>query len=230
MEKEKIAPLSQDILKKKAGLKAAALVRDGDLVGLGTGSTSSWATQELGRRVREEGLSIRCASSSSQTDLLAEKEGLILSSLGSLSYLDISIDGADEIDPNMNLIKGRGGAHSLEKLMHFMSNRFVIAADSSKKVDFLGQKNPVPIEILPDARSYAEKKLSSLEPKNIKLRIGEGKCGPLLTDNANWILDVTFDSIDDPERYEIEIQKITGVIENGIFAKIRPTPGDCIIF
>ena len=215
--------------KKEAALRASSLVEEGQSLGLGTGSTSAFFIEELGRRVQEENLKLSyVAASSHDSALLAERAGLSCRPLENTSELDLSIDGADEVDPQCFLLKGAGASHTREKLMHAMSKRFVLIADSSKKVEFLGQNFRVPVEILPCAYSFVSKELRQLGAQETQLRQGSGKCGPLFTDNGNWILDVRFE-IKDALALELEINSIPGVLENGIFAKIHPQKEDCFI-
>ena len=217
-----------DEAKKNAAAAAAALVKNGQSLGLGTGSTAAFAIEELGRRVKEEQLEIACAASSYDSAFLAAKAGLNCIPLENVSELDLSIDGADEVDPQFYLIKGGGASHAREKLMHAMSKRFVLIADASKKVQILGQNFPVPVEILPSARAFVCKKLAELGGQNIQVRMSSGKRGPLFTDNGNWIIDAHF-KITEPLALEIKINEVPGVLENGIFARIRPQKQDCFI-
>lgn len=214
--------------KRAAGLAAAALVVDSQLVGLGTGSTAAFAIIELGRRAREEGLAIRCVATSLAARNLALDNGLHVLPLDRVSRIDISIDGADEIDPQLNLIKGGGAAHTLEKLVHSMAHRFIVVADPSKLSERLGARFAVPVEALPSAAAYVEHELLSLGASEVAVRHANGKDGPVVTDNGNIVIDARF-AIEDPLELEKAIKFIPGVIENGIFARRRPAPGDCII-
>ena len=214
--------------KKEAALRAVRLIQDGQTIGLGTGSTANFAIIELSKRVKIEGLNLRFVASSYETSQLASKLGLDCLSLEYFSQLDISIDGADEIDPELNLIKGGGGAHTQEKIMHSMTKRFIVIADSSKRVKTLGKAFPVPIEIVPCAKSIVSKNLERLGAKKYKLRVSANKSGPRITDNGNWIIDAYFE-IDNPLKLELELNKISGVLENGIFARIRPNAKDCLV-
>ena len=218
-----------DAQKQKAAIAAVALVQAEQSVGLGTGSTTAFAIAELGKRVREEGWKLRCTASSFDSAFLASQAGLICEPLEQFEQLDISIDGADEIDSKCCLIKGGGAAHSREKLMHAMSQRFVVIADSSKRVSTLGERFAVPVEILPSSLSFAQSKLRELGAVSSHVRSTSGKCGPLVSDNGFWILDARFSKIVEPQKLELAINQITGVLENGIFATIRPEPKDCLI-
>ncbi len=210
-------------LKKEAALKAAAGVISGWTVGLGTGSTAAFAIEELGRRRREEGLDIQCVATSFQSSVLARKVGLPLLFLESVNELNCSIDGADEIDPSMNLIKGGGAAHTQEKLVHAMSRQFIVVADHTKNVEKLGTKFAVPVELIPPALAFVEKELAALGAKEVNLRIAQRKDGPVVTDNGNLIIDARFD-INDPLKLEKELNMIPGVVENGIFAASGVAP------
>jgi ribose 5-phosphate isomerase A len=214
--------------KKAAGIAAAARVSDGERVGLGTGSTAAFAIAELGRRAREEGLRIECVATSLQSRNLALDAGLTVLALDRVAELDISIDGADEIDPALNLIKGGGAAHTLEKLVHSMSKRFIVVADPSKLSETLGTKFRVPVETLPFAAAYVAKALRELGAQSVDLRSGSGKDGPVITDNGNIVLDARF-SISDPAALEAQLKSIAGVVESGVFARVKPRPGDCLI-
>ena len=140
-----------DELKKAAGVKAANEIQDGMVVGLGTGSTAAYMVEHLAKRIREENLNVIGVSTSWSTTLQCRQLGIPLKEMGEVSELDIVIDGADEIDPQRGLIKGRGAAHLLEKVVASMAKRYIIIADSGKKVEKLGEKFAVPLEILPNA-------------------------------------------------------------------------------
>ena len=216
--------------KQAAGVAAAALVESGQTVGLGTGSTAAYMIQELGRRVREEGLRIECVATSFQARHLAVKNDLSIVPLDLVSRINISIDGADEIDPDLNLIKGGGAAHTLEKLVHSMSERFVVVADPSKLVDRLGTRFAVPVEVLGEAVSFVERRLRDMGVGDVSLRMATRKDGPVVTDNGNLVLDALFDFAGrEAAALEDSITLIPGVIANGIFGHCRPRKGDLII-
>lgn len=215
--------------KRAAGIAAAGLVENMQTVGLGTGSTAAFAIAELGRRVREENLRIECVATSFSSQRLAVAAGLSIVPIDACAKLNVSIDGADEIDPGLHLIKGGGAAHTLEKLVHAMSDRFVCVADPSKLVAMLGEKFAVPVEVLPQSLSFVERKLSELGAVEVSLRMAVRKDGPVITDSGNLVLDARFPKIDQPIALEDAITTIPGVLENGIFGHVRPRPGDCII-
>ncbi|MCE9597691.1 MAG: ribose-5-phosphate isomerase RpiA [Spirochaetia bacterium] len=207
--------------KRSVGIKAAALVVTGQTVGLGTGSTAAFFIEDLGRRVRSEGLILKCVTTSFSSSVLAREHGLTVLPLDDFDSLDISVDGADEIDPASCLIKGGGAAHAREKLVHAMSKRFVVIADASKRVQNLGEKFPVPVECIPQSVRFVLRKLGELGG-NPGIRMAKGgKDGPIVTDNGNLVIDV-FLKLSDPEKMEREINSIPGVLDNGIFAIVKP--------
>jgi len=199
--------------KELAGRAAAKLVRDGDIVGLGSGSTAYFAVVALGERVKA-GLKIVGIPTSVATEELARKLGIPLTTLDEHPEIDITIDGADEIDPHLNLIKGGGGALLREKVVASVTKKMVVVADSSKLVPELG-KFPLPVEIIPFARAVVERKLASLgaTPK-LRLR-PDGQ--PYITDNGNHILDASFGKIADPPAVARSLSDTPGVVEHGLF-------------
>ncbi|MFB0505840.1 MAG: ribose-5-phosphate isomerase RpiA [Thermodesulfobacteriota bacterium] len=203
-------------LKERVALEAAKMVRDGTVVGLGTGSTAAFAIAELGRRVREEALEIVGIPTSYGSAMIARENGIVIRSLDDVSKIDIAIDGADEVDPKKNLIKGGGGAHTREKVVDGLADLFVVIADDSKLVKHLGQKSPVPVEVLPFAVNAVAKKLQGMGGNPV-IRMGVKKDGPVITDQGNMIIDVRFPEIKDPKTLELELNDIPGVVENGLF-------------
>lgn len=199
--------------KEAAGRAAAKLVRDGDVVGLGTGSTAYFAVVELGERVKT-GLKIVGIPTSVATAELARAVGIPLSTLDEHPEIDITIDGADEVDPQLRLIKGGGGALLREKIIAAASKKMVVVADSSKIVPALG-KFPLPVEIIPFARAVVEKKITSLGA-SCKLRAqADGK--PFVTDEGHHILDCSFGKIADPAALARALNDTPGVVEHGLF-------------
>ncbi len=205
----------KDRLKRIAAESAAELVQDGDVVGLGTGTTARHVLQVLRERVEKEGLRITGIPTSADTRILAVKLGLRLSTLEEHPELDIAIDGADQLTRRLELIKGGGGALLREKVVANCAKRFVVVADESKLVERL--KMPVPVEVLPFAWKPVELALREMGALDVRLRTGSGKAGPVMTDNGNYILDASFGEIEKPERLEAELRDITGVLECGIF-------------
>lgn len=208
--------------KRAAALEAVQNVESGMTVGLGTGSTAALAIEELGRLQNTGALQCDYCATSYQSMQLAREAGLRVFPVESFDSLDVSIDGADEVDPALNLIKGGGAAHTLEKIVHSLSSKFVCVIDGSKLVTTLGERTPVPLEILPQAINVVRHELDRLGAREVSLRMALRKDGPVITDHGNFVLDVRFDSFH-AEAMEKELNSISGVVENGIFARCRPT-------
>jgi len=200
--------------KKVAGEAAAGLVKSGMVVGLGTGSTVAWTIRRLGERIKEEGLEFLGIPTSFQAESLAIECGIRLTTLNQHPVLDLAIDGADQVDARLYVIKGGGAAHTREKVVACSARRFVIVADQSKYVERL--THPVPVEALPFALRLVERKLKEIGGKPV-LRLGRMKDGPVITDNGNFVLDVNFGVIEEPKSLAAGISAIPGVVEHGIF-------------
>lgn len=196
----------------------ASKVENGQVIGVGSGSTSYLALTRIAERIRTERLSILAIPTSLEIRMTCAQLGTPVTSLFSHKP-DWTFDGADEVDSHFNLIKGRGGAMFKEKLLISSSPQTYILVDPSKKVERLGAKFPIPIEIFPEALTYVEDKLQRLNPREIKLRMGQGKDGPIITENGNMILDVWMDYI--PENTESTLKSITGVLESGLFMNYK---------
>lgn len=207
------------LMKQQVGTEAARMVKDGDVVGLGTGSTAVYMIAELGRRIREESLHIAGIPTSYDAGVLARKHGVPVRTLDDVDRIDIAIDGADEVDPQKQLIKGRGGAHLREKIIDGLAGKFVVVVDESKLVDRLGTKCPVPVEVLPLAVKPVMRRLERMGGLP-ELRMGVRKDGPVITDQGNMIVDVRFERIDHPGEMEATLNNIPGVLENGIFVDL----------
>jgi ribose 5-phosphate isomerase A len=199
--------------KEAAGRAAAKLVRDGDIVGLGTGSTAYFSVVALGERVKS-GLSIIGIPTSIQTADLARAVGIPLTTLDEHPEIDITIDGADEVDPKLNLIKGGGGALLREKVVASVTKKMVVVADSSKIVPVLG-KFPLPVEVISFARTVVGKKIVSLGASPRLRTKPDGS--PFLTDNGNQILDCSFGRIADPPALALALSNTPGIVEHGLF-------------
>jgi len=199
--------------KEAAGRAASKLVRDGDVVGLGTGSTAYFAVVALGERVKP-GLKIVGIPTSVQTADLARAVGIPLTTFDEHPEIDITIDGADEVDHKLNLIKGGGGALLREKVVASASKRMVVVADSGKIVSVLG-KFPLPVEIIAFARAVVEKKIVALGGSP-KLRTRPDG-SPYLTDNGNQILDCSFGKIADAPALALALSDVPGIVEHGLF-------------
>jgi len=191
------------------------LVENRFTVGLGSGRTVSQAIIELGRRVREEGLQVQCVPSSYQAMLEALEAGLKLVDLYSSPQVDLTIDGADEVDRRLNLTKGGGAALTREKILASVSKRYVIIVDEEKLVERLGSRSPIPVEVIPFAAPAVKRRLEGYG--RVEYRTGSGKLGPVVTDNGNFLLDLYLDGLDSPEGFEAEVKRIPGVVEVGVF-------------
>ncbi|WP_316804057.1 ribose-5-phosphate isomerase RpiA [Pedobacter nototheniae] len=202
----------QDAEKLLAAKEAVKFIKNGDVVGLGTGTTTTFAIKELGKRVAD-GLKITAASSSIRSEELAKSLGIQILDLGALSSIDISIDGADEFTDTLNLIKGGGGALFREKIIASLSKNSIIITDTSKRVEKLGAFT-VPVEVFPLAFQYVYNQLAKLGGKGI-LRKKDNET--FITDNNNYIIDVDFGLIDDPESLATNLNQVTGVLAHGLF-------------
>lgn len=203
--------------KRAAGIAASRLVSPGMVVGLGTGSTVAYTIKELGHLVQEKGLEILGVVTSYQSEMLAIEAGIPLTTLAQHPELDIAIDGADQIDSELHAIKGGGAAHTREKIVSVSAKRFVVVADESKTSTQLDKT--VPVEVLPFAKELAVKKIRELGGKP-QLRSAVKKDGPVITDNGNFVLDVEFGLIKDPEALALQLSAIPGVVEHGIFCNV----------
>ncbi len=198
---------------KLAAAKAAVkLVKNGDIVGLGTGTTATFAIKELGKLVAD-GLNIKAVASSIRTEELAKSLGIEVLNLGEISSIDISIDGADEFTEGLDLIKGGGGALFREKIVASLSKQAIIVTDSSKKVKKLGAFT-VPIEVIPLAYQYVFNQITKLNGSGKKRTIGAEN---YITDNGNLIIDADFGLIEDPKSLSDALNKIDGLLAHGIF-------------
>lgn len=208
------------VMKQQVGKAAADRVQSGSIVGLGTGSTTAYAIQYLGDRIKSGELTdIKGIPTSFQASVLAKQYGIPLTTLDEVDRIHIAIDGADEVDPQKNLIKGGGAAHTREKVVDSLAELFIVVVDQSKIVPSLGSTFPVPIEVLPMAIAPVTRALEKLGGKP-ELRMGVKKDGPVITDQGNMVLDVTFASIPSPAELEKILNNIPGVLENGIFVGI----------
>jgi len=206
--------LEKEDLKKLAGEKAVEYIKDDMIVGLGTGSTVEYTLRKLGQLVRE-GLEIQGIPTSVHTQRIAKEENIPLTTLEEHPDIDVTIDGADEVDSNLNLIKGGGGALTREKIIAFNSKKVIIIVDDSKIVKCLGIDFPLPVEVTKFGWTSTKKTLESFGC-NVELRKVMGD-EPFITDNGNYILDCEFERIEDPVQMEIDINLIPGVVENGLF-------------
>jgi ribose 5-phosphate isomerase A len=200
--------------KEKVAQKIAERVKDGDVIGIGSGSTSFLALQAISEKVKVEKLNVLAIPTSHEVSIACTILGLRTSTLQN-ARPDWAFDGADEVDPDKNLIKGRGGAMFAEKLVMKSSPENYILVDQTKFVSYLGEKFPVPIEVDPRAVNLVEEELVKLDATAIKMRAAVAKDGPVITEAGNIILDVRFKKI--TPAYEKEIKAIPGVVESGLF-------------
>ncbi len=203
--------------KRKAALEAINHVKECFIVGLGSGSTAAYAIEAIGERNRTENLKLMGIPTSTQAFQLAVKHGIPITTLDEHHVVDVDIDGVDQVDKDLNLIKGMGAALAREKIVASASRLNVIIADVSKRVLVLGENNqPIPIEILPFASKLVQQRIEALGGRPV-LREGKGKLGPTITDNGNMILDSSFGEIKDPADLEKKLKMIPGVVETGLF-------------
>jgi len=205
--------------KKRAALEAVKHVKNGFVLGLGSGSTAAYAIQEMGRRIKQESLRILGIPTSYQALLVAVDCGIPITTLNEHPQLDLTIDGADQIDGNLNLIKGMGGALTREKIVASASKQLIIVVDETKLVERLGINHSVPVEVLPFALPTVMLKVREMGGKPV-LREGKGKVGPVVTDNGNFIIDVDFGPISKPEELDSRLKSVPGVIETGLFVEM----------
>ena len=203
--------------KKKAALEAVKQVKNNSIVGLGSGTTVAFAIEALGERMKKEGLKIMGIPSSYQAFQLAVQYGVPITTLDEHPVIDITIDGADQVTPELYLIKGMGAALLKEKIVAAASKYNIIIVDETKRVKVLGENNQaVPIEVLPFALALTKSKIVELGGTPV-VREGKGKLGPIITDNGNVIIDVNFGLIKNPQDLAIKVKMIPGVVETGFF-------------
>lgn len=212
-----------DTAKNAAAIAAVALVQDGMRLGLGTGSTAAFMVRRLAERVQAEGLQMRYAATSQATADLAESLGLKIEALDDIGWLDMTLDGADEVDPDLNLIKGGGAALLREKIVACASDRMVVMADGGKVVETLGAFL-LPVEVIPfgwqTTRQLVLRVLADLglADRAVVRRMRDG--APVLTDEGNYILDLALEAIPDPAALSVALNALPGVVENGLFLGI----------
>jgi ribose 5-phosphate isomerase A len=202
--------------KKNAALEAVKHVKDGFVVGLGSGSTAAYAIKEIGRLIKQKRWHVLGVPTSHQAFQLAVKNGISITTLDEHPRLNLTIDGADQIDPDLNLIKGMGGALTREKLVASASKLNIIIANETKLTKKLGINQPVPVEVSPLALALVQIRIKQLKGKPVLRECG-GKVGPVVTDNGNFILDVGFGPIPNPNELNKMLKLLPGVVETGLF-------------
>lgn len=200
-------------LKKMAGIKAAEFVKDGMVVGLGTGSTAYYFVEEIGRRIKEEGMQIIAVTTSSVTSQQAEGLGIPLKSIDEVDLVDVTVDGADEVDPNFNGIKGGGGALLMEKVVATPTKSYIWVVDESKLVDKLGAFK-LPVEVV---QYGAEQVFRRFERAGYKPSFRQKDGQRFVTDMQNFIIDLDLGVIENPVEFARELDHIVGVVEHGLF-------------
>lgn len=209
--------MDKEDFKKQAGEEAVKHIEDGMTIGLGTGSTVEYTLKKIGQMIKE-GFKIQGIPTSIHTKRIAKEQKIPLTTLDEHPEIDITIDGADEVDSNLNLIKGGGGALTREKIIAYNSKKVIIVVDDSKVVKALGIDFPLPVEVVKFGWTSTKKTLETFGC-NVALReVMKGE--PFITDNGNYILDCEFDYIENPEQMEIDINCILGVVENGLFINL----------
>ncbi len=203
-----------DQLKKSAGAEAAQFIRNGMVVGLGTGSTAKHMIRALGERVRA-GMTLRGVPTSKETAALAQQVGILLLEANNRWEIDVAIDGADQVDPQFNLIKGGGGALLKEKIVAASAKQFIVVVDHTKQVPILGGTFPLPIEVVPFGWGSTARMIESLTKSPAVLRECNG--APFLTEAGHFIVDVHLDQINQPGDLETALNLIPGVVETGLF-------------
>ena len=213
-------PMPEVNLKKLVAETAVnQYVEDGMIVGLGTGSTAYYAIKRVGELV-SDGYDLTCVATSVQSENLARECGIRVVDIDEVDHIDVTIDGADEVDDGMQLIKGLGGALLREKIVAAASLKEVIVVDGSKKVEILGMKNPLPVEVL---KFGHQKTKYALEKQGCKANLRMTGGTPFITDSGNYIYDCKFESISNPFFLESRIDVIPGVVENGLFLNTATT-------
>ncbi|NWF72074.1 MAG: ribose-5-phosphate isomerase RpiA [Nitrospirae bacterium] len=203
-----------EALKERAARAAVEYVKDGYVVGLGTGSTARYVVLALGGRVKA-GLKIRGVPTSRETAELAAQQGIPLIDQDNAWVIDVAIDGADQADPGLNLIKGGGGALLKEKIVAASAKQFIVMVDHTKRVPVLGGSFPLPIEVIPFGWGSTAREIEALTKSRVVLRERNGV--PFRTESGNLIVDVHIDRIDQPRDLEISLNTIPGIVETGLF-------------
>ncbi|MGB5870178.1 MAG: ribose-5-phosphate isomerase RpiA [Albidovulum sp.] len=212
-----------DIAKRAAAHRAVDFVKDGMRLGLGTGSTAAFMVSRLGERVRDEGLRIIGVPTSTRTAALAQKEGIRIITLDEAKWLDMTIDGTDEFDPELNLIKGGGGAHLQEKVVATASDRMIVISDVGKKVQQLGAF-PLPVEVIrfgwQTTRILLEELIASLGMQLREVTLRMNGDAAFISDEGNYILDLHLGRIGNARQLALVLNQVPGVVENGLFMDI----------
>lgn len=207
-----------DEQKTRVGRAVAQMIEGGMALGVGTGSTAAEAIAALGARVRDEGLRVRGVPTSFASERLMRQHGIPVATLDETPDLDLAFDGADAFDPNLDLVKGRGAAHTREKIVAAQARRFVVLVDASKRVAKLGANAPIPVELVPMALAPVSRALDG-RGLRAELRLGQRKDGPVITDQGLWIVDAHAPEggLDDPHALAAFLDALPGVLDHGLF-------------
>ena len=211
----------QLLMKQAVATAAVDQIQDGMVLGLGSGSTAALMIKSLGMKLKEGSLKdVVGVTTSFQSEVLAQQLDIPLVNFSAVSKIDLAIDGADEVDPHFQLIKGGGACHVQEKLVASIAERFVVVVDSTKLVDRLNLVFKLPVEVLPTSWQFVQRKLKEIGG-TADLRMAEKKAGPVVTDQGNLVLDVKFaNGITEPVNLESQINNFPGVLENGLFVNL----------
>ncbi|MEQ9105586.1 MAG: ribose 5-phosphate isomerase A [Rhodothermales bacterium] len=214
---------TQNDAKRLVGQTVADMITAGMVLGLGTGSTAAMAIKALGERISREGLEVKGIPTSFASERLARENGIPLTTLDEHPAVDLAFDGADEFDPGLALIKGRGAAHTREKIVAAQARSFVVLVDESKRVSRLGERMPLPVEVVPMAVAPVMTVLRKLGGDPV-LRMGVKKDGPVVTDQGLWILDAAFDhGMGDLDAVNMTLLQTPGVLDHGLFLDMATT-------
>jgi len=208
--------LSKEKAKIQAAKEAVKYIDDGQIIGMGSGSTIAHALSFLRNRIQNENLKIKAIPTSAQAFFLLRDNKIPITTLNEYPEVDLAIDGADEVDPNLNLIKGGGAALTQEKIVDSSAKQLIIIVDDSKMVNVIGEKFALPVEVIPCALTKVVNFLRELTTE-VSVRMGIKKLGPVVSDLGNYIVDARFNKIKDPHKLEKEINNCPGVVENGLF-------------
>ena len=208
--------------KELVAIHASKLVKNGMVVGLGTGSTANYFIEALARRQTEEGLQVTTVSSSAISAIKAQSSGLTVVSIAQLSKIDLYVDGADEINPNLTLLKGRGQDLVMEKLLAKAADQFIVVADNSKLVSRIGEKFVIPIEVIPAAWQLVKYSLEQAGASG-DIRLNAGKDNVAVTAHGSYVLDMTFPASLDDQALNALLNNTPGVVEHGVFYQLAST-------
>jgi ribose 5-phosphate isomerase A len=206
--------------KRKAVLKAVQPIRNGWIIGVGSGTTTAYALAEIARLAKSRRFELSVVPTSHQIENLAISHGLRIQSMNEAHTIDYAIDGADQVEvPSLNVIKGGGAALLREKVVDSTARKLAIVVDEAKLSKHLGDKQPIPLEVLPFAYKSVQVRVTNMGGR-ARLREGDGKAGPVVTDNGNFILDADFGRLENPGQLERRLKMIPGLLETGLFLKM----------